>query len=86
MCAEAGGGGGFLSCQPYSTVPYVLEYRISPSKKKVVRVQRVTSFGRVYGMARNWHECVCSGNGTMSTIRRDLPIPVLYETIPTSGA
>ena len=25
--------------------------------------------------------CVSNGIGTMSTIRRDIPIPVLYETI-----
>ena len=32
-------------------------------------------------MASNLHACVGNGIGSLSTIRRDLPIPVLYETI-----
>ena len=51
---------------------------VSPSKKKVVRAQRITSLEGY--MASNLHECVRNGIGSLSTIRRDLPIPVLYET------
>ena len=32
-------------------------------------------------MARNLVGCVRNGIGSLRTIRRDLPIPVLYETI-----
>ena len=44
-----------------------------------LRAQRITSLEGY--MARNLHACVGNGIGTLSTIRRDLPIPVLYETI-----
>ena len=39
--------------------------------------------GRVYGEKLS---CACNGIGSISMIRRDLPIPGLYEMIPTFGA
>ena len=60
---------------------------MSPSKKKVVRVQRVTSFGRVYGekleMSEQWYWYNAYDTLSPTETRTST---VLNETIPTSGA
>ena len=52
---------------------------ISPSKKKVERAQRITSFGRVYGEKLACMHVECYWYDEYDTLH--LPIPVLYEMI-----